>query len=83
MRTAHVIAKVANLVKSARVHASLCEYLNVHDKVLKFFPITQYSQCSGLNWKSLSENLNLNEKIQSTNTDFEKMQKLELCDKEI
>ena len=29
------------------------------------------------------ENLNLNEKIQSTNTDFEKMQKLELCDKEI
>ena len=38
MRTAHVIAKVANLVKSARVHASLCEYLNVHDKVLKFFP---------------------------------------------
>ena len=38
MRTAHVIAKVANLMESARVHAFLCEYLNVHDKVLKFFP---------------------------------------------
>lgn len=38
IRIIHIIMKVANPMKSARVYTLFCECLNVHDKVLMFYP---------------------------------------------